>query len=70
MMFEKMPYLRNSYGLPGVFITGESLTNMNTFDIVSGYAFWDQEKLLDEKTGDEKSRNTVPLIRWHINVYT
>ncbi len=29
--------------------------------MVSWHAIWDQKKLLDEKTGSEKSRDTVPL---------
>jgi hypothetical protein len=31
------------------------------FEIVSEHAHRDQEKFFDEKTGDEKSRDTVPL---------
>jgi hypothetical protein len=31
------------------------------FEIGPGHAYWDQEKVFDEKTGHKKSRDTVPL---------
>ncbi len=58
-MFEKIALPKGSNRLPGVFITGESITNMNNsmiiqkkFEIVSGLAYWDQGKLFDDKTRD------------------
>jgi hypothetical protein len=30
-------------------------------ELISGHAFWDHEKLFDEKAEDEKSRDTVLL---------
>jgi hypothetical protein len=69
-MFEKVASPKDSNRLPGIFITGESITNTNNFvlsdnskkfEIVSRRAYWDQEKLLEEKTGDEKFRDTVPF---------
>jgi hypothetical protein len=61
--------IKDSIRLPGVFIIRESITNTNNFsnkkkkiEIVYGHAHWDQGKLFDEKkTGDEQSRDTVPL---------
>ncbi len=32
-----------------------------TVENFSGCAFWDQEKLFDEKSGDSKSHGSVPL---------
>jgi hypothetical protein len=34
-------------------------------------AYWYQKKLFDEKTGDEKSRDTVPLINtiYYVLIY-
>ncbi len=31
------------------------------FEIVPGHAYWDLERLFDEKTGEKKSHDTVPL---------
>jgi hypothetical protein len=42
---------------------------LEKFEIVSGHAHWDQEKLLDEKTGNEKYRDTVPLSIKTFNAY-
>jgi hypothetical protein len=50
------------------FNSRESITNTNNstnirkkFEIVPGHAFWDQNKLFDEKTRGEKTRDTVLL---------
>ncbi len=54
-VWEKLPFPRYSVSVPGVFITGKSITNMNysrtmkIFAIVSWHAYWDQVKLIDEK---------------------
>jgi hypothetical protein len=65
-MFEKLPCQGDSNRLPCVFITGSQLRIVITprypkkFETVSGRTYLDQEKLF-EKTGDEKSRDTVSL---------
>jgi hypothetical protein len=54
-MFAKNCQLRDSNPLPGVFITGESVPNMDNstnkkkLKIISGHAYLNHEKLLDEK---------------------
>jgi hypothetical protein len=67
-MFEKLPYFRDSSRLPGVFITGESITNTNNSTNIRknsksflGMPFGTRRSCLMKKTGDEKSRDTVPL---------
>jgi hypothetical protein len=72
-MFEKIALPKNSNQLPGVFITGESVMNTNNSTNIqknsksSPDAYLDQEKLFEEKTGDEKSHDTVPLmLTWWI----
>jgi hypothetical protein len=60
----KLANLMDSNRLPGVFITSESVTNMNNAmsilknSIFSGHPNWDQEKLLDDKSRRQK-------ILWH-----
>jgi hypothetical protein len=71
LMFGKLTYPRDSNRLPGVFFNRESILNTknnstNTvfkkITIVSGRANLYQENLFyEKKTGDEKSRDTVPL---------
>jgi hypothetical protein len=66
-MFEKMPHPRHSNRLSDVFIPGESITNTSNSTNIgkNSNCFWacllGQEKFFDKKTGDEKSRATVPL---------
>jgi hypothetical protein len=50
-MFEKIVSPEDSNRLPGVFITGESITSTDNsmnirqkFEIISGRAYWDKEK--------------------------
>jgi hypothetical protein len=49
-----------------VYFAGKSFTNTNNFtifkkiQIISGHAYWDQEKLFDEKSGD-KNHVTLSL---------
>jgi hypothetical protein len=38
-------------------------------EIVSRLAYWDQEKLLEEKTRGKKSGGTVPLNQKHLEIY-
>jgi hypothetical protein len=67
-MFEKIASPKDYNRLPRVYITGESITNTNNFmNIRKNYkSFWTcllgpGEVFLKKKTGDEKSRDTVPL---------
>ncbi len=65
---QKLPNLKDSNRLPGVFITGESITNMNNSTnirknskSVLGMPIGTRRRCLMEKTEHEKSRDTVPL---------
>jgi hypothetical protein len=65
---QKLPNLKDSNRLPGVFITGESITNMNNSTnilknskSVLGMPIGTRRRCLMKKTGPEKSRDTVPL---------
>jgi hypothetical protein len=55
----------------GVVDTGEAPEKSNisanireNIEIISRLVYWDQEKLLEEKTRGEKSGGTVPLSGW------
>jgi hypothetical protein len=52
-MFEKIALPKASNRFPVVFITGESITNTKNSTNISGRASLHQEKLVDEKNGDE-----------------
>jgi hypothetical protein len=74
-IFEKLPNLKDSNRLPGVFFAGELISNANIsvnilkFEIVSGHAFWYQDKLFDEKKVRQKSHYTFPLTLLSVNNY-
>jgi hypothetical protein len=66
-MFEKTASPKDSNRLPGVFISGESITNTNNSTNIrkNSKSFLDvpfgtRISSLNKKTGDEKSRDTVP----------
>jgi hypothetical protein len=65
-MFEETALPKTSNRILGVFITGESITNMNNsrifekFEIISGRPYWDQENLFDEKN-EMKKPETLSL---------
>ncbi len=68
LCLQKLPYLRDSNRLPGVFITGESITNTNNSTNILkksksflGLPIGTRRSCLMKKTGHEKSRDTVPL---------
>jgi hypothetical protein len=67
-MLQKLPNLKDSYRLPGVFIAGESITNTNNSTNIRknsksflGMPIGTSRSCLMKKTGHEKSRDTVPL---------
>jgi hypothetical protein len=64
----KKAYLRGFNRLPGVFITGESITNTNNSTNIRknsklflGMLIGIRKSCLMKKTEDEKSRDNVPL---------
>jgi hypothetical protein len=66
-MFEKLPHPRILIDSPVYSSPGSQLRIRRTLrifkkklSIVSGRAYWDQEKQFDDKTGYEKSCDTVP----------
>jgi hypothetical protein len=66
----KLPNLKDSNRLPGVFIAEESITNTNNSSNTRknsksflGMPIWTWRSCLTKKTGHEKSRDTVPLNR-------
>jgi hypothetical protein len=68
LCFQKLPNLKDSNWLPGVFIAGESITNMNNSTNIKknsksvlGMPIGTRRRCLMKKTGHEKSRDTVPL---------
>ena len=68
LCLKKLPHLRDSNRLPGVFITGESITNSNISTNIRtnsksflGMSTGIRRSCLMKKTGDKKSRDTVPL---------
>jgi hypothetical protein len=65
-----LPYFRDSNRLTGVFITAESITNTNNptnnrknLKLFLGMPFGTRRSCLMKKNGDEKSHDTVPLMR-------
>jgi hypothetical protein len=65
---KKLPYFRDANGLPGVFITGESITNTNSstnipknLESFLGMPIGTRRSCLMKKTEVEKYRDTVPL---------
>jgi hypothetical protein len=70
LCLQKLPKLKDSNHLPGVFIAGESITNTNNSTNIRKNSKWvlgmpigTRRRCLMKKTGQEKSRDTVPLIR-------
>jgi hypothetical protein len=70
-MFEKIALLKECFRLPSVFITGESIMNMNNSRNIQKnlILFLDmpirtRRSCLKKKIGDEKSRDTVPLMNF------
>jgi hypothetical protein len=68
LCLQKLPKRRDSNRLPGVFITGESITNTNNSTnilkkskLFLGLPIGTRRSCLIKKTGHEKSRDTVPL---------
>jgi hypothetical protein len=68
LCLQKLPNLKDSNWLPGVFIAGESITNTNNSTNIrkNSKSFLDmpigtRKKCLMKKTGHEKSGDTVPL---------
>jgi hypothetical protein len=76
LCLQKLPNLKDSNRLPGVFITGESITNTNNSTnlrknskSVLGMPIGTRRRCLMKKTGHEKSRDTVPLMNFdHISI--
>jgi hypothetical protein len=72
----KLPNLGDFNRLPRVFITGESITNMNnstnnrkTLKSFLGMAIRTRRSCSLKKTGDEKYRDTVPLRQYFAFLY-
>jgi hypothetical protein len=68
LCLQKLANLRDSNRLPGVFITGESITHMNNSTNIRkntksflGMPIGTRRSCMMIKTGGEKSRDTVPL---------